>query len=129
MRGKPGNEVLNTTVTNTQTVYLFLLHTSMYSYYSTFIVAYTVLVLLDMTSLMLFCTLPIGWRISSKSSENCRRVSHKCELSYANVVSRSTDQFSVRVAGQFTQREVATFVGFKMATLRVQLQRSLYCVL
>ena len=29
MRGKLGNEVLNTTVTNTQTLYLFLLH--MYS--------------------------------------------------------------------------------------------------
>ena len=37
MRGKPENEVLNTTVTNTQTLHLFLLH--MYSYYSTFIVA------------------------------------------------------------------------------------------
>ena len=50
MRGKPGNEVLNTTVTNTQTLHLFLLH--MYSYYSTFIVA----ILLDMTSQMLYCT-------------------------------------------------------------------------
>ena len=38
MRGVPRNEVLNTTVTNTQTLYLFLLH--MYSYYSTLIVAY-----------------------------------------------------------------------------------------
>ena len=36
MHGKPGNEVLNTTVTNTQILHLFLLH--MYSYYSTFIV-------------------------------------------------------------------------------------------
>ena len=52
MRGKPGNEVL-TKYSN----YLFLPH--MYSYYSTFIVAFTY-VLLDMTSQMLFCTLPIA---------------------------------------------------------------------
>ena len=39
MLGKPGNEVLNTTVTNTQTLHLFLLHM-----YSSFIVA----ILLDM---------------------------------------------------------------------------------
>ena len=44
MHGKRGNEVLNTTVTNTQTLHLFLLQ--MYSYDSTFIVA----ILLDMTS-------------------------------------------------------------------------------
>ena len=71
MRGKPENEVLNTTVhrqystlqytTNTQTLYLFLLH--MYSYYSTFIVA----ILLDMTSQMLFCTLPIASIVSKYS--------------------------------------------------------------
>ena len=53
MRGKPGNEV-NTTVTNKQTLHLFLLH--MYSYYSAFIVA----ILLDMTSQMLYYTLPIA---------------------------------------------------------------------
>ena len=51
MRGKPGNEVLNTTVTNTQTLHLFLLHM-----YSSFIVAR----LLNMTSQMLYCTLPIS---------------------------------------------------------------------
>ena len=57
MRGKPENEVL-TKYSN----YLFLLH--MYSYYSTFIVAYTY-VLLDMTSQMLFCTLPIASIVSN----------------------------------------------------------------
>ena len=62
MRGKPENEVLNTTVTNRQTLHLFLLH--MYSYYSTFIVAYTY-VLLDMTSQMLFCTLLIASIVSN----------------------------------------------------------------
>ena len=41
MRGNPGNEVLSTTVTNTQTLHLFLLHM-----YSSFIVT----ILLDMTS-------------------------------------------------------------------------------
>ena len=59
MRGKPGNEVLNTTVTNTQTLHLFLLH--MYSYYSSFIV----IILLDMTSQMLYCTLPISSVVSN----------------------------------------------------------------
>ena len=44
MRGKPGYEVLNITVTN------------IVVYYSTFIVA----ILLDMTSQMLYCTLPIA---------------------------------------------------------------------
>ena len=57
MRGKQGNEVLNTTVTNTQTLHLFLLH--MYSYYSTFIVA----ILLDITLQMLYCTLPIDSKV------------------------------------------------------------------
>ena len=61
MRGKPGNEVTNTTVTNTQTLHLFLLH--MYSYYSTFIVAilrkcYVVLV-------RVYCTLPIASIVSN----------------------------------------------------------------
>ena len=59
MRGKPGNEELNTTVTNTQTLHLFLLH--MYSYYSSFIVS----ILLDMTSQMLYCTLPISSIVSN----------------------------------------------------------------
>ena len=65
MRGKPGNDVLNTTVTNTQTLYLFLLHTSMYSYYSTFIVAIFMLDKNDMTSQMLFSTLPIASIVSN----------------------------------------------------------------
>ena len=50
MRGNPGNEVLDTTVTTryTQTLHLFLLH--MYSYYSTFIVA----ILLDFANAILY---------------------------------------------------------------------------
>ena len=52
MRGKPGNEVLNTTVTNTETLYLFLLH--MYSYYSTFIVAYTRIARYDFANAILY---------------------------------------------------------------------------
>ena len=53
MRGKPGNEV-----TNTQTLYLFLL---MYSYYSTFIVAYACIARYDFAnaSLYLFCLLQV----------------------------------------------------------------------
>ena len=51
MRGKPGNEVLNTTVTNTQTLYLFL---HMYSYYSTFIVAYTRIARYDFADAILY---------------------------------------------------------------------------
>ena len=55
MRGKPGNDVLNTTVTNTQTLYLFLL------FICTATTAHLLLhILLDMTSQMLFCTLPIA---------------------------------------------------------------------
>ena len=63
MRGKPGNVVLNTTVTNTlntQTLHLFLLH--MYSYYSSFIVA----ILLDRTLQMLYCILPISSIVSNQ---------------------------------------------------------------
>ena len=52
MRGKPGNEVLNTTVTNTQTLNLFLLH--MCSYYSTFIVAYTRIARYDFANAILY---------------------------------------------------------------------------
>ena len=62
MRGKPGNEVLNTTVTNTQTLHLFLLH--MYSYYSSFIVY--LIARYDMTSQMLYCTLPISSIVSNQ---------------------------------------------------------------
>ena len=55
MRGKPGNEVLNTTVTNTQTFHLFLLHKLCTSTATTahlllpiwFRKCYTVLCLLD----------------------------------------------------------------------------------
>ena len=52
MRGKPGNEVLNNTVTNIQTLYLFLLH--MHSYYSTFIVAYTRIARYDFANAFLY---------------------------------------------------------------------------
>ena len=47
MRGKPGNKV-----TNIQTLYLILLH--IYSYYSTFIVAYTRIARYDLANAILY---------------------------------------------------------------------------
>ena len=81
MRGKPRNEVLNTTVTtcNTQILHLFLLH--MYSYYSSFIAA----ILVDMTWQMLYCTLPISSIVSNQQVMQvslCIRV--YCSISCTN---------------------------------------------
>ena len=68
MLGKPGNEVLNTTVTNTQTLYLFLLH--MYSYYSTFIVPYIRIARYDFAnSILYFAYCKYSEQLPSHSSE------------------------------------------------------------
>ena len=61
--GKRSTKHYTTTVTNTQTLHLFLL--LMYSYYSTFIVAYTRIARYGVTSQMLFCTLPIASIVSN----------------------------------------------------------------
>ena len=65
MRRKQGNEVLNTTVTNTQTLYLFLLHTATKAHLLLHI-------LLDMTSqiaILYFAYCKYSEQLASHASE------------------------------------------------------------
>ena len=62
MRGKPENEVLNTTIHRRHLYFFFICTATKPTIKSTFIVV----ILVDMTSQMLYCTLPIASIVSNK---------------------------------------------------------------